>query len=144
MSNTPVASEATSSEPELFHGRSLEAALTVSNLDASVAWYHDVVGFAIERRYERDGRLVAVAVRAGEVHILLSRDDGRKGVDRVKGEGISLQITTHQRVDELADGIRQRGGSLAMEPADAPWGQRVFRLQDPDGFKFTISSGRTA
>jgi hypothetical protein len=47
---------------------------------------------------------------------------------------------THQGVDELAQGIKQRGGILAMEPTDGPLGQRVFRMRDPDGFKYPISS----
>ncbi len=57
------------------------------------------------------------------------------------GEGLSLQITTAANVDELAKRISERGGTLASEPADV-LGARVFRLQDPDGFRLTISSER--
>ena len=60
--------------------------------------------------------------------------------DRVKGEGFSLHITTDQNIDELANRIKARSGSLLSEPADMPWGARVFRVQDPDGFKLAISS----
>jgi uncharacterized glyoxalase superfamily protein PhnB len=28
---------------------------------------------------------------------------------------------------------------LQSEPADMPWGARIFRLVDPDGFKLVIS-----
>jgi len=42
--------------------------------------------------------------------------------------------------DELADRVRAAGGRLATEPADMPWGVRMFRLQDPDWFKLAISS----
>jgi uncharacterized glyoxalase superfamily protein PhnB len=31
---------------------------------------------------------------------------------------------------------------LETEPADMPWGARVFRLVDPDGYKLSISSER--
>jgi uncharacterized glyoxalase superfamily protein PhnB len=75
------------------------------------------------------------------VPILLTQDDGAKGLDRIKGEGISLQLTTAQNIDELARRIQERGGKLDSEPADA-WGARVFRLRDPDGFKLVISSER--
>jgi uncharacterized glyoxalase superfamily protein PhnB len=64
-----------------------------------------------------------------------------KGLDRAKGEGFSLQITTAQDVDALAARIKERGATLATEPADV-WGARVFRLQDPDGFRWVVSSER--
>ena len=37
-------------------------------------------------------------------------------------------------------GTKESGGILDSEPADMPWGARIFRLKDPDGFKLTISS----
>jgi predicted enzyme related to lactoylglutathione lyase len=51
-----------------------------------------------------------------------------------------VQFTTAQSVDDVANRIKANGGTLATEPADMPWGGRIFRLQDPDGFKFAISS----
>ena len=49
-------------------------------------------------------------------------------------------FTTAQSIDAVANGIKQRGGTLATEPADMPWGARVFRLVDPDGYKLVIST----
>lgn len=123
--------------------QSLEASLTVRDLVASVSWYRDVVGFTVGREYRRDGRLVAVALQAGGMELLLGQDDGAKGLDRAKGEGFSLQITTLQDIDELALQIKARGGVLETEPIDVA-GKRAFRLRDPDGFRFTISSPREA
>jgi uncharacterized glyoxalase superfamily protein PhnB len=76
------------------------------------------------------------------VRVLLNKDDGGRGWDRVKGEGFSLQIVTEQSIDAIASAIRARGGVLGSEPADMPWGARVFRLSDPDGYRWTISSPR--
>jgi len=116
--------------------------LTVKDLEKSLAWYRDVVGFTVSQRHEREGRLVAISLKAGSVELLIGRDDGAKGWDRVKGEGLSLQLTTTQSIDELAARIKANGGTLVTEPADMPWGVRVFRAQDPDGFKFVFSSVR--
>jgi uncharacterized glyoxalase superfamily protein PhnB len=127
-------------EPELLRGRSLSASLTVKDLDKSLAWYQNVVGFTVERKYEREGKLRAVALRAGDVRILIGQDDGAKGWDRVKGDGFSLLMTTDQNVDDIADRIKARGGTLESDPADMPTGGRIFRLQDPDGFKLAIAS----
>jgi uncharacterized glyoxalase superfamily protein PhnB len=117
----------------------LTASLTVKDIEASTAWYTDLVGFEIDRKIEREGKLVAIALRAGAVRMMLNQDDGAKGWDRPKGEGISLMITTSD-VDGVADRIKQKGGVLATAPADMPWGARAFRVVDPDGFKVAIST----
>jgi uncharacterized glyoxalase superfamily protein PhnB len=130
----------TDDSPAPMTGRSLEASLTVNDLPKSLAWYRDVAGFAVDREFEREGKLMAVSLRAGDVRILLTQDDGARGVDREKGVGFSLQITTDADIDRIAAGIKSRGGTLDSEPTDTPWGIRMFRLRDPDGFKFTISS----
>ena len=127
-------------EPDLLRGRALSVSLTVKDLPKSLAWYRDVMGFTIDRKMEREGKLRAVALKAGDVQLSINQDDGAKGWDRVKGEGFSLRITTDQSVDEIAKRIKELGGTLDSEPADMPWGARIFRLRDPDGFKLTISS----
>lgn len=132
----------TRAQPETLRGRTLSASLTVKDLQKSLAWYRDVVGFIIDEKYERDGKLMGASLKAGTVQILLTQDDGAKGFARVKGEGFSLQITTVQSVDDIAKKIKGLGATLDMEPTDMPWGARVFRLHDPDGFKLVISSER--
>lgn len=124
-----------------FDAIALSASLTATDIRKSVAWYRDVLGFVVEREYERDGRLIAVALKAGAVQILITQDDGAKGSERIKGAGMSLQFTTAQSVDALANRARASGAVLDTEPTDA-WGARVFRLRDPDGFKLVISSQR--
>jgi len=123
-------------------GRALGISLTVKDLGKSLAWYRDVIGFTVDRRIERDGKLRGIALKAGDVRISINQDDGAKGWTRVKGEGFSLVITTEQNIDEIARGITSRGGVLDTEPADMPWGARVFRFRDPDGYKMSISSPR--
>jgi uncharacterized glyoxalase superfamily protein PhnB len=135
--SSPTAPEAPT---EPFRADSLEASLTVQDLARSLVWYRDVVGFTVTREFEREGRLMAVSLQAGSVRLLITQDDGARG-ERTRGEGFSLQLTTSQSIDELARGIEARGGTFATAPAEA-WGARFFRLSDPDGFRFTISSPR--
>ena len=142
MSTDAPAAEGTDrrAHPESFRGRALAASLTVNDLQKSLAWYRDVVGFTVDQQYEREGQVRAVSLKAGVVRILIGQDDGAKGWDRAKGEGFSLMITTAQDVDEVAERIKSRGGTLEAEPMDMPWGVRAFRVVDPDGFKIGISS----
>ena len=60
------------------------------------------------------------------MRILLGQDDGAKGWDRQKGQGISIQFTTVQSVDEIAQRIKDAGGSLDTEPVDT----LVAKLRD--------------
>jgi lactoylglutathione lyase len=143
MTNTSAPTGSTTrAEPQSFRARALQLSLTVKDVQASLAWYTDVVGLTVDQRYENEGKLRAVALKAGDVRILIGQDDGKKGWERVKGEGFSFQFTTAQDIDSIANRIRAAGGKLDSEPADMPWGVRMFRMVDPDGFKFSISSPR--
>lgn len=125
-----------------LQGVALSAALTVKDLPRSLDWYRDLLGFAVDRKHEREGVLQAVSLKAGEVRILLVQDNGAKGLDRIKGEGFSLQITTRDDIDTIAQRVRDAGAKFETEPSDTPWGVRMFRLRDPDGFLLTISAER--
>lgn len=120
----------------------LLASFTVKDLGASLSWYEHALGFTVTQRHERGGVLRAVSLSAGAAQILLSQDDGAKGVDRAKGEGMSLMLTTAENVDDLAARAKAAGATLDTEPADG-MGRRAFRLRDPDGFRWTISTERT-
>jgi uncharacterized glyoxalase superfamily protein PhnB len=113
---------------------------TVNDLEKSLAWYRDVLGFAVEERWEQDGKLTGVSLRAGGVTFMIGQDDWKKGRDRKKGEGFRLYCTTAQNVDALAKRIEAGGARLDQEPRDQPWGTRDFALTDPDGFKVTIGA----
>ncbi|MBC7841643.1 MAG: VOC family protein [Gemmatimonadaceae bacterium] len=141
MSTSPV-SQSDVHTPVGFNAIELAASLTVADLPSSLRWYRDVIGFAVDKEHERDGVLRAVALRAGQVRLLLTQDNGAKGEQRTKGEGFSLQFTTRDDIDALAAGVVARGGVLASDPADA-FGARVFRVRDADGFLLVISSERT-
>ncbi|HUP51921.1 MAG TPA: VOC family protein [Longimicrobiales bacterium] len=127
---------------EPHEGEELAVSLTVKDLDRSLAWYRDVLAFRITQRHEREGRAVAASLAAGGVKVLLGQDDGAKGWDRVKGQGFSLQITTRQDVEALARRAGEAGAVLETPFTDTPWGIRIFRVRDLDGFLFTIASVR--
>ena len=121
-----------------FQADAMSVSLTVKDLQKSLAWYHELLGFSIDRKIERDGKLRGVALKAGNARITINQDDGAKGWDRIKGLGFSISITTAENVDEIAQRIKKLTGKLDSEPADMPWGMRLLRLQDPDGYKVSI------
>jgi uncharacterized glyoxalase superfamily protein PhnB len=114
--------------------------LTVNDIEKSLAWYRDVMGFVVGDRWDHEGKLAGVEMRAGAVSFMLSQDDWKKGRDRTKGEGVRIYCTTVQDIDTLARQIKARGGPLTQDPRDQPWGTRDFAVVDPDGYKITIAA----
>jgi catechol 2,3-dioxygenase-like lactoylglutathione lyase family enzyme len=121
--------------------RSVGPSLTVNDIQKSLEWYRDVLGFAVGERWEEGGKLFGVELKAGPAMFVLNQDDWKKGRDRQKGEGFRLYCETDQDVDQLAARIKERGGRLDQEPQDME-GMRGFTLADPDGFKITIVKNR--
>lgn len=121
--------------------QSAEPSFTVNDVEKSLAWYRDVLGFTVGEHWVREGQLGGVELVAGEVHFWLAQDDWKKGRDRAKGEGFRLYCATRQDVDKLAERIRSAGGTLLEEPHDEPWGGRALAVADPDGFKITVARG---
>lgn len=128
------------SNPETLRLRRVTPAFTVSDVGESLKFYRDLLGFVVDEIWEHEGRRVGAALVAGSVTLLLSLDDGTKGMDREKGGGFRLHMSTVQDVDLLAATIESRGGTLQDGPTDMPWGVRAFTVTDPDGFKLTIAA----
>jgi len=126
-------------QPETLRICSVAPSFTVNDIEKSVAWYRDVLGFIVKERWEREGKLAGVELAAGGVSFMFSQDDWKKGRNRAKGEGFRVYCTTVQDVDRLAERIKIGGGTLLQEPRDQPWGARDLAVADPDGFKITIA-----
>jgi len=112
---------------------------TVDDLQKSITFY-EALGFMIDERWEDNGKLLGVMMRAGRSQIGLNQDDWKKGRDRKKGIGVRLFISTTQNVDEIAVQARDAGIRLTSEPHDTEFKSRAFEVTDPSGFLLTISS----
>ena len=126
-------------QPESLRIRSVQAGLTVDDLQASIDWYTKVLGFTMGEPWMQDGRMMGAELRAGSITIWLGQDDWKKGRDRKKGEGVRFYCNTAQDVDQLAAQIKARGGVLDHEPQTQMWGIRDFGITDPSGYKITIA-----
>jgi uncharacterized glyoxalase superfamily protein PhnB len=113
--------------------------LTVDNLQRSVDFFSGL-GFEVEERWEENSVLMGVMLKAGNVRLGLSQDDGKKGRDRAKGVGMRLYIETKDDVNEIAARAKAAGLALTSEPHDTEWGSRAFEVTEPSGFLLTISS----
>jgi uncharacterized glyoxalase superfamily protein PhnB len=133
------AAKARSGKNEALRLTSVSPSLTVNDVEKSLAWYCDVLGFTVDQRWESDGKLMGVEMKAGSVVFMIAQDDWKKGRDRVKGAGVRIYCDTDQDIDRLAARIKANGGTLAQEPKDQPWRMRDLAIDDPDGYKITIA-----
>ena len=125
-----------------INATTLGCSITCKDLQASIRFYRDAIGFAVAQTFENEGKVVAAVIAAGDCRIVLNQDDGKLGWDRIKGQGFFLQINVAGKadVDTTAARIKAAGGTLIDEPADRPWGVRMFQFRDLDGFKLGVST----
>jgi predicted lactoylglutathione lyase len=129
-------------QPETLRLRSIMPSFTVNDLQRSLTWYRDGLGFFVSERWEEGGQLQGLMLKAGTCQLGLSQDDFSKGRDRPKGVGFRIWCDTTQDVDAIAARLRAFGGTIVEEPGDH-WDTYSFTAQDPDGFKITITKAKT-
>ena len=118
--------------------------LTVDDLQKSITFY-EALGFAVDERWEENGTLLGVMLRAGKTQIGLNQDDWKKGRERKKGIGVRLAISTATgHVDEIATRAKNAGITLKSDPHDTEWKSRAFEVIDPSGFLLTVFSETSA
>lgn len=117
-------------EPESLRVRSIAPSFTVNDLQRSLDWYRDGLGFFVSDRWEEDGRLKGVMLKAGGCQLGLSQDDFSKGRDRPKGVGFRIWCDTAEDVDAIAEQLRAFGGTIVEEPGER-WDTYSCTAQDP-------------
>jgi catechol 2,3-dioxygenase-like lactoylglutathione lyase family enzyme len=116
----------------------INVSLTASDLQASIRFYTEGLGFTIIDRHEPEGVLRFVQMRAGDAMVGVGQDDFALGRDRKKGQGMRIWFRTSADITALAAQAKAAGFSLDGEPAPLAWGPMAFQVSDPDGFKITV------
>lgn len=129
-----------------LNATTLGCSLTCKQVEESIRWYRDALGFTVAMTFEHEGKVAGAVIVAGDIRIVLNQDDGKLGWDRIKGQGFYLQINvaTPADVDAAAARLTAAGSALLNEPEDRPWGARMFQFLDPDGFKLGVSTPLSA
>ena len=119
----------------------ISPSLTASDLQTSIRFYTDGLGFAIASKNETDGVVRFVMLQAGAAEIGIGQDDFAKGKGRLKGVGSRIWISTKDDLVALAARVKAAGFKVDSDPAPLPWGPMAFAVTDPDGFHISISNG---
>jgi uncharacterized glyoxalase superfamily protein PhnB len=122
-----------------LQGTTIMPSLTVNNLQESEKFFA-ALGFEIEDRWEENGKLMGLMLKGGNARLGLAQDDGKKGLNRVKGVGVRIYIEANGDINAVAARAKAAGVTLAKEPHDTEWGTRAFEVTEPSGFLLTIAS----
>ena len=138
MSNPHSESMPERHKPETLRLRTLTPAITVADLEVSLTWYCDAVGFVVVQKWEENGTIAGAVVEAGRIRLFLVQKDMTSFEPHP--DTLQFYCSSAQEIDGLAAAIESRGVVLDKPPADQAWGARSFELIDPDGVRLTISS----
>jgi catechol 2,3-dioxygenase-like lactoylglutathione lyase family enzyme len=104
--------------------------LHVANVDASIGFYVDRLGFTSPWHYEEDGRCRVAQVERQGCAVILSDQWPEKA-----GKGlifISLNVEPEMQIAAL-DGLRTEFEANGVAVKEGSWGYRLLVVDDPDG-----------
>jgi len=110
--------------------------LRTTNLERSIRFYTDTMGFALEFRFQD----FYAGIRAGlEVFHLKLVDDPDPSIEFVRrGEHFHLYFETDD-VEAEANRLRKKGVRLVRDVHATEWGARQFVLEDDQGHTLHVA-----
>ena len=115
----------------------LQPILQVADMEASIAFYRDVLGFSVNLTVPDDsGELVHAELSRNGAALMLGPASGLSEAARsLLGAGVTLYITDNDDdIDAFYQRVRAAGARIVDPIQDQEWGDRTFTVQDPDGY----------
>jgi len=103
---------------------------TARDYGASVAFYRDDLGLPLDHDWDYGPSDAGSVFHAGAAMVEIF--SAAPGVEVPRPQGVSMLIQVED-VDAFYRRAQERGLKVLLEPTTFPWGQRVLRLEDPDG-----------
>jgi len=122
----------------------MQPVLSVPDVNAAVAYYHDVLGFHVDfiaGDPPLHARVVAdPSYSSPTVHIRF--EPLERGANLSPCVYLWLQVGSG--LDRLCEVYRERGVRIVREPEDRPWGLRQFIVEDCNGYLLSFSAETAA
>ena len=125
------------------------AHVTVNDVDESLAFYRDALGFEVRNDVGSDGqRWVTLGNPSQDLELVLSPPHA--GRSQADGDAIQELLTkgvmpmlvfTTDDLDGTFEKLRASGAEVLQEPIDQPWGPRDCAFRDPSGNMIRINQG---
>jgi DNA-binding transcriptional MerR regulator len=107
--------------------------LSVTDMDRSIAYYQEALGFHLAWRTADDG---LAALASGEIEMLLLVPWTADSPPPAQSAYVYVEDP-----DALCAQYRQAGADIVAPVASRPYGMRDFVVRDPDGHRFTLGRG---
>jgi lactoylglutathione lyase len=131
--------------------------LHVSDVQRSIAFYRDALGFQVTAGMEHDGRPAWARLENGPTSLMVSSlmarslphddDDDHQHGGTWPGPGQVVGVDVLgatwlyvSDVDAQYERLKAAGFAVIGEPRDQTHGTREFMLADPDGYHYVIAS----
>lgn len=121
----------------------LRTVVTVDDFEGAIAFYRDVLGMAVAEEWDTgEGR--GVILEGGRATLEIFDRAQKESNDRLEaGRVVPGDVRIALRVDDVDSAFHQavvEGAPMMSHPFDAPWGDRIARLQAPHGMQLTLFS----
>ena len=110
--------------------------VVTGDMKRALGFYRDLLGGQVTYRFPVDGDPGYVALDIGSSHVGVGLD--QEAAQQPRGR-ISLWVYAED-CDAAVDRLRAAGTVISEEPADQPWGERMARVEDPDGNEVVIGA----
>lgn len=115
--------------------------LSVKDVDASIAFYTEKLGFQATMKIPgSDGNTAFAFVQLGKAVFGLSLDTDVQPGERVApGVQFMVYVAEDTDIDAYYADVKAKGAAIMGELDTAYWGDRIFSLHDPDGYFLTMA-----
>ena len=107
--------------------------INVSDVDASIAYYRDKLGFKVSWEIpdeSGDGRVRMAGMERSGAELFIAR---RWKEESNFGLHWMVEIDPTDRLNELYEELQQRGADIKQPPTMQSWGWTMLSVVDPDG-----------
>jgi catechol 2,3-dioxygenase-like lactoylglutathione lyase family enzyme len=114
--------------------------LNVADIDASLGFWRDLIGFEVVDRFDHEGQTVFASLRSGDVQLMLNARGGDPAPRRTRPHYTEAVIYLGvESVHDLVAALRARGQD-AHDPEPQEYGVDEITLRDPDGYEIAFTS----
>jgi len=106
--------------------------LVYEDVGQAIDWLCQVFGFTERLRFERDGVISHAQLAVAEGAIMLGRQGGPYRAPRDNEVDAYVHVTVDD-VDRHFAHAKQCGARIVHPPADKPFGERQYTVEDPGG-----------
>ena len=113
--------------------------IAVKNLDESIKFYTDKLGFKENRRFNPE-KGVTIAFLKGDGESMLELTEGMENLDpNMKGKyGLFMVGLEVSNMNKTAKELQDNGVKFTRGPIDTPNGTKIAFLEDPQGVKIEL------